>query len=57
MSAPVGASGPHEDDGDPEDVDVMEEPGLPAIGDSLDPADRTEHVPGVGLHLETHPRR
>ena len=57
LPAPVGAPGPHEDDGDTENADVMEESGLPTVGDRLDPAGRTEHLPGVGLHLEAHPRR
>jgi len=57
LSAPPGAPGPHEEDGDPEDSGVVEETPLATIRHGLDPADRAEHLPGIGLDVDTHARR
>ena len=57
LSAPPGTPGPHEEDGDPEDSGVVEETPLATIRHGLDPADRAEHLPGIGLDMDTHARR
>ena len=57
LSAPPGAPGPHEEDGDPEDTDVVEETPLATIRHGLDPTGGTEHRVRVGLDVQTHARR
>ena len=57
LSAPPGTPGPHEEDGDPEDTDVVEETPLATIRHGLDPTGGTEHRVRVGLDVQTHARR
>jgi hypothetical protein len=57
LPAPPGAPGPHNDDGNPEDSDVVEEAPLAAVRHGLDPAGGTEPDVRVGLDVETQARR
>lgn len=57
MPAPPSAPGPHEEDRNPKDVDVVEETPLAAIRHSLDPTGGAEHSPGVRLHVQAQAGR
>lgn len=57
LPAPPGAPGPHEEDRDTEDTDVVEETLLATIRHSLDPTGGTEHDARVGLDVQTQARR
>ncbi|AGJ76681.1 hypothetical protein PALO_00240 [Cutibacterium avidum 44067] len=57
LPAPPGAPGPHEEDRDTEDTDVVEKTLLATIRHSLDPTGGAEHSPRVGLDVQTQARR